>query len=93
MLRFSAHISSSLHNLKSAPPPATSTLTSTTRNLMKTLFHSGLMNMARREHGHDDDDDERTFRENYCDLWVLHGSSATPSQQQRRVIWSFVIRN
>lgn len=26
--------------------------------------------------------DERKFRENYCDLWVLHGGTAHSQQQQ-----------
>lgn len=55
-----------MQNLKSNQ----TTITTTTKTIIKTLFRNGLLNMPT-----ENIQDEKKFKENYCDLWVLHGDS------------------
>ncbi len=65
-----------MQNLKA--PHSNITVTTTTKTIIKTLFRKGLMNMA-PEHVND----EKRFKENYCDLWVRHGGVNSCEQSKR----------
>jgi hypothetical protein len=65
-----------MQNLKA--PHSNATVTTTTKTIIKTLFRKGLMNMA-PEH----ENDEKRFKENYCDLWVRHGGLNSCEQSKR----------